>query len=310
VESAESLALSDSTLSDSTLSDSTLSTQHSALPRQWITARADETIANARKLMDDYQYGEAGKLIYEFAWNDFCDWYVEMAKLNFNHETAAVLVRILDTILRLLHPFMPYVTEALWQKLQEVAQGKFDLESLRYPALILAPYPVAGQSSISSANLQSPISQMSAVQDVIRAIRNVRADYKVPPEKRVAAHISAGKMSVVLQGQRAAIGALARVDESTLTIAPHVPAPESCVTQALGDITVYLPMAGLVDLDAERQRLQGELEALLAQIEKGQKLLSSDFGKRAPANVIEKEKARIAEAQQKRDQIAQRLTAL
>jgi valyl-tRNA synthetase len=282
---------------------------HQSLPNQWIQERANQTITDVRRLMDDYQYGEAGRLIYEFAWNDFCDWYVELAKLNFNRETAEVLIHTLDTILRLLHPFMPFVTEELWQKLKEVAGAKFQVAGLNYPALCLAPYPISSlQSPISE--LPSPIPQMSSVQEVIRAIRNIRAEYKVPPEKKVQAMISAGAMAEVLQSQRTAIAALGRVDEDSLLVEANLPAPDKCATQVLGDVTVYLPMAGLVDLTAERKRLQDELDQLGQQITRSENLLASDFGKRAPANVIEKEKAKMADAAAKREQIAQRLTQL
>jgi valyl-tRNA synthetase len=277
----------------------------SNLSNDWIRERTNQTIVDVRKLMDDYQYGEAGRLIYEFAWNDFCDWYVELAKLNFNRETAGVLIRTLDNILRLLHPFMPFLTEEIWQKLKEVAGSKFEVAGLAYPALCLAPYP----QPITNNQL-SVLQDMNAVQEVIRAIRNSRAEYKVPPEKKVQAMVSAGALTEVLQSQRAAIAALARVDEASLVIEVNVPAPDKCATQVLGDVTVYLPMAGLVDLDAERKRLQDELDQLTGQISRSENLLASDFGKRAPANVIEKEKAKMADVATKKEQIQQRLAQM
>jgi len=274
-----------------------------SLANVWITARANETVTNVRKLMDEYQYGEAGKLIYEFTWNDFCDWYVELAKLDFNRKTAETMVATLDTILRLLHPFMPFITEEIWQKLKEVASGKFQVESLDSPALILAPFPKAGGS-------QSPVAAMSTLQDVIRAIRQVRADYKVAPEKKVGAVIVAGDHAALLESQRAAIVALAKVDEAALTISANASAPDKAVAQILGDITVYLPMAGLVDLDAEKKRLSDELAALEQSIVKSENLLNSDFGRRAPAAVIEKEKAKLTDAQQKITQLKERLATM
>ena len=289
------------------------------LANQWITARANETVLNVRKLMDEYQYGEAGRLIYEFAWNDFCDWYVEFAKLNFNRETAQIAVQTLDTILRLLHPFMPFITEELWQKLKEVVAGrKFKFESLDYPALILAPFPRARsfRDKMSEEESQSADivvkTQMGILQAVITQIRMVRADYKLTPDKRVAAIISASIEldARLFESQREAIVSLARVDSKQLVIGQNLPAPDKCVAVPMGSHMLYLPMVGLVDLAAEKKRLSDELAALEQAIIKGENLLNSDFGKRAPANVIEKEKAKLADAQQKIGQLKERLASM
>jgi valyl-tRNA synthetase len=261
-----------------------------------------QVVAEARKLNDDYQYGAAGQLIYDFIWSDVCDWYVELSKLALN---ARVLVTVLDTSLRLLHPFMPYVTEALWQKLKEVAGGALGGSSFDDAALMLAPYPIPMPAATAWERERA---QMGAVQDVIRAIRNARSEYKVEPNKRIPALIQGGTLTDALTAMRPAIQALARVDES-LVIAPSVTVPEQARTVALGEATVYLPMAGLVDLVAEKKRLADELVQLDSQIDKIDKLLASDFGQRAPAQVIDKERARLAEAQAKREQIRERLAA-
>ncbi len=270
------------------------------LPDVWIAARTQQVVADVRRLLDDYQYGEAGKLIYEFVWNDFCDWYLELSKLSLN---APLLLHTLDTALRLLHPFMPFVTEEIWQKLKEGMRGPaFD-----YPALMLAPFPKPDQWSM--VNGQWSIEQFTVVQEAIRAIRNMRAEYKVEPNKRIPALIGAGVWTATFTQMSEAIQMLARVDD-TLRIAEQVAAPNQAVTLALGDVTVYLPMAGLVDLAAERVRLQTELGQIASQIEKIEKLLNSDFGKRAPPAVIEKEKARLADAHTKQAQIQERLQTL
>ena len=264
-----------------------------------------ETIRDVRRLMDDYQYGEAGRLIYDFIWNDFCDWYLEFSKLSLN---AGVLVQTLDAALRLLHPFMPYITEEIWQKLKEAAGGERRVPSFEFPALMLAPYPKAAEAQIP--NLPSPIAAMASVQDAIRAIRNVRSEYNVPQDRRIPAQISAGNRRDTFEAMRDAIAMLARVDASALTIAESVPAPDQAVTLALGEATVYLPLAGLVDLAAEKKRLGDELAGIEAQISKSEALLASDFGKRAPAAVIEKEKAKLTDLQAKREQIQARLATM
>ena len=291
---------------------------------RWIQVGLGRTTAFVLANMNTYRYGNAGDELYEFIWNDFCDWYLEFSKI---HQNSSVLVETLDAMLRLLHPFMPFITEEIWQKLKEAVASNYPLDSFNYPALMLVPYqsifqkdPTANQSDLLEQTLiplpqESPEdllahNQMGKIQEVVTAIRKVRADYKVAPEKRVAATIIAGEHAALLESQRAAIVALAKVDDGALTIAAAAPAPDKAVAQMLGDITVYLPMAGLVDLDAEKKRLSDELAALEQAIIKSDNLLNSDFGKRAPANVIEKEKAKLADAHQKSAQLKERLASL
>jgi valyl-tRNA synthetase len=274
------------------------------LPDTWIVTRLNDTIREVRRQMDEYQYGQAGQLIYDFIWNDYCDWYLEFSKLLLN---PRVLVQALDASLRLLHPFMPYVTEEIWQKLKEIVGAELRMPSFDYPAIMLAPYPQVDASQ--AVNRQSSIVNVAAVQDAIRAIRNVRAEYNVEINKRIPALIGAGKFTASFQEMRAPIQMLAKVDES-LVIAESVPAPDQAVTLALGEVTVYLPLAGLVDLAAEKKRLSDELGALEASISKSETLLNSDFGKRAPAAVIEKERAKLADAQAKLAQVRERLAGM
>jgi valyl-tRNA synthetase len=273
-----------------------------SLSDKWILARLNQTIADARRLNDDYQYGEAGKLIYDFVWSDYCDWYVEMSKLNLN---ASVLVHVLDASLRLLHPFMPYVTEELWQALRDTLK----IDDQAYPSIMLTPYPEADAGILNAQGLA--LQEMTALQDLIRAIRNVRAEYNVALDKRIPAIISGGKYAPMLHEQSEAIALLARVDEAMLHIATQAAnLPEQVVTCALGEITAYLPLSGLVDLIVEKARLQSEHESLSGLIQKSTALLASDFGKRAPANVIEKERTKLADLIAKREQIQGQLAKM
>jgi valyl-tRNA synthetase len=284
-----------------------------SLADTWIRARGTQVVAEARKLMDDYQYNEAGRIIYEYAWGDVCDWYLELSKLQSTPETIETLIWTTDLMLRLLHPFMPYVTEELWQHLKQTSQSEavrdlpITLPGFTWPAVMLAPYPQA-EMDLSEPTAATALREMPAVQEVIRAIRNARAEYKVAAERRVPALISAGKLLDTLNAQRKAIVTLARVDESRLSIESSMPVPtDKCVTLVLGEVTVYLPISGLVDLDQERQRLQTELDELGKVIARSDGLLKSDFAKRAPAALVEKERAKLADATSKRDQIEERL---
>ena len=290
----------------------------SSLSDIWIRARGTQVIADARKLMDDYQYGEAGRLIYEFAWGDVCDWYLELSKLHTTPHTMETLIWATDLMLRLLHPFMPYVTEELWQHLKQTVSEKHPtleaagvtIPDFSWPGLILAPYPRA-EIDITADAPALALREMPVMQEAIRAIRNARAEYKVTPDRRIPALISAGKLAATMDAQRRAIATLARVDEQQLMIAESLPVPgDKAVTLVLGEVTVYLPMSGLVDLDQERQRLQTELDELAKVITRSEGLLNGDFARRAPAALVDKERAKLADATSKRDQIRERLAQL
>jgi valyl-tRNA synthetase len=285
-------------------SGKSFSTIQLSLADKWIIARREQVIADVSRLMNDYQYGEAGKLIYDFIWSEYCDWYVELSKLNLN---APVLIETLDIALRLLHPFMPYVTEEIWQVLKETTGEKLKLDSFEYPALMLAPYPQP--SSTERMTRDDVISEFTIVQDIIRAIRNARSENNVEVGKRIPAIIVSEKALSVLSEMRESMMALARLDD-LLMITKSLSAPSNAIALVLGDATVYLPLAGLVDLGAERVRLQNELVELNNQITKGESLLESDFGKRAPTQVVEKEKARLDDARAKKEQIEKRLRAM
>lgn len=272
-----------------------------SLPDAWICTRLNQVIARVRAYMDDYEYGEAGRLIYDFIWSDFCDWYLEFSKIKLNPD---ILVRVLDAALRLLHPFMPFVTEELWQKLRETAANRWPLPSFDYPALMLAPYPRPDE--VPAPGDDTAMAGMALVQEAIHAIRNARAEYNVEQHRRIPALVSAGSYGAYFEEMRESIKMLARVDDG-LVIAERVPAPEQAVTLALGGATVYLPLAGLVDLEAERKRLRDELAALEAQIARSEGLLAGDFSRRAPAAVVEKERAKLADLRARRDQVRERL---
>ncbi len=286
-----------------------------SLSDRWIRARGNQVTAEARKLMDDYQYGEAARIIYEYAWGDVCDWYLELSKLQSSPETIETLIWATDLILRLLHPLMPYVTEELWQHLKTAVRSVTDLRLDRLPnfdwsALMLAPYPIF-DPALSQGEYAGALTEMPVVQEVIRAIRNARAEYKVALDKRIAALISAGRLEPVMNAQHKAIAILARVDTEHLTIAASAPPPaDKCVTLVLGEVTVFLPMSGLVDVEQERQRLQAELAELTKVIQRSEGLLNGDFAKRAPAALIAKERAKLADALSKQDQINEHLTQL
>jgi valyl-tRNA synthetase len=269
------------------------------LADSWIWARLNSLIREVERLFANYQFGEAGRQIYDFFWSEFADWYIEIAKLQLAeggdraYYTADTLVRVLDTCLRLLHPFTPFVTEELWGYLKSAAAdhnfgGAKDWEK----ALILARWPEA--QAIEGWEDQK-IADFGMVQDVVRAIRNLRTEKKVTPGKKVPAIIAAGDRISLIQAQIKTIAALGHLDADQISLAVALPEkPKGCISVVIAGVEVYLPLAGMVDMDAERERLQKDLQDTQSQIDRLETLLGSSFAEKAPAAVVEKERQKLA----------------
>ncbi len=272
-----------------------------SLADRWIISRLDSVNQSVDRLLASWQLGEAGRQLQDFLWGDYCDWYIEVSKGDLYGEdedrrrtVAAVLVYVLERALRLLHPYMPFVTEAIWQYLPH--QGD---------ALIVAAWPVPGTPDAAVEE------QFGRVTEIIRGIRNVRAEYKVDLGKRIRATIGAGEWTESLRSQAQIISSLARVDEHTLTIEEQVEAlPESATVVGSG-VVVYLPLAEMVDLEAERERLRKEVADAEAVVTHSRGLLGNgNFVDRAPAAVVERERARCQQAEERLDSLRQRLSEL
>jgi len=270
------------------------------LADSWIWARLQELIRTVDRLFETYQYGEAGRQIYDFLWSDFADWYVEIAKLQMAsggdraHYTAVTLVRVLDTVLRLLHPFTPVVTEELWGHLKKSAASLKDATPTDgwENALMIAHWPKA--QAVEGWE-EDKIAAFNRVQDVIRAIRNARTEKKVTPGKRITAIVAAGDHLSVFNDQRKSLTSLAYLDESQLVLTDKIASvPEGALSLLVAGVEVYLPLAGMVDADVERARMEKELAEAESQITRLRGLLSSDFASKAPAALVEKERAKLA----------------
>ena len=277
------------------------------LPDRWILSRLNRTVADVTRLFDEYQFGEAGRILYEFLWGEFADWYIEIAKRPLNGSdagarlrTLSILVHVLDRSLRMLHPFMPFVTEEIWQHLKKAAGDK------KWPeALIIAPWPAAGDTDAAAE------ADMAQLMEAIRAIRNARAEHDVKPETRLAAMIISEGKAGVFETHRAEIAQLARLDADALHIAPALKAiPDKAFSLVQAAATIYLPLAQLVDLQAERTRLDRELADTQAHIARSESLLSGDFARKAPAPVVQKERDKLAALQEKRAKLAEQIKAL
>ncbi|MEZ4832056.1 MAG: valine--tRNA ligase [Caldilineaceae bacterium] len=267
------------------------------LADRWILSRLAATRADVTRLIDDYQFGEAGRQIYEFLWSEYCDWYIEATKTRLYgpDATAAqtarqVLAHVLEQSLRLLHPYMPYVTEAIWGHLPNMKLHGESLMTSRWPS----------KSEWLDADSEDAFARL---QEIIRAIRNVRSEYNVEPSRRITAVFSADGHLGLLQQNQDLLVSQARLSDD-ITVAAGAAAPEKAVALVAGGVNVYLPLAGMVDLDAERQRLQKELDNVDNQLQRSEKLLANQgFVAKAPAEIIQREEDKIAELKIRRQQI-------
>ena len=266
---------------------------------RWIWSRMQEVIRDVERLFGNHQYGEAGRQIYDFFWGDYADWYIEIAKIqlakggNTAFNTARMLIRILDTCLRLLHPFTPFVTEELWGHVKEAAIDKgeaFAPANGWEDALIIAKWPEAEDYNDTEA-----VSALNRLREVIRTIRNLRTERKVEPGKRIEAVIAAGDSRAVFEDMKHALCYLAYLDEEKLQITDSAEKPEDMVSTAVSGVSIYLKLHDEVDTEAEKARLSAELKEIRGQVDRLEKLLASPFAEKAPAAVVDKERARLAQ---------------
>jgi valyl-tRNA synthetase len=274
-----------------------------ALADRWITSRLAETVGRVRKALDAYRFNDAASALYQFLWHEFCDWYLEIAKRSLYQKddpvaravTQRTLVETLETTLRLLHPFMPFITEEVWQRLPH--EG---------PSIVIAPFPKGGRRG---RDLKAE-ARMAPVLAVVSAIRSVRSESRIPPgtELRVTVRPATRAAAEAIEASRALIGALARAAVSVDRRAERP--PQSALTLA-GEAEVFVHLEGVVDLAVERARLRKEIEKAgkeIAFLES--KLARPEFVERAPEDVVERERARLAEARASHAKLSASLKAL
>jgi valyl-tRNA synthetase len=271
------------------------------LEDRWILSRVEGLARSVDDLMRRFELGEAMRQVYEFVWNDYCDWYIEIAKVRVRDEQAAgpsplpVLAYVLDRSLRLLHPAMPFVTEELWQALQAKIMppqvGAQPAAPSAEEALIVAAFP-RGESGYTDATAER---EMESLIEAVRAIRNIRAEKKVEPAKFIEAYLVAGDARPLYEAGRPYIEMLARA-RPLHVVADATEAPrEQVATAVLEGVTAVIPLAGLFDTEVERARLQKQI--VEAEAEAGRldaKLANEGFRAKAPAKVIAAEEERLA----------------
>lgn len=270
---------------------------------RWILARLNETVAKVTDLFDRFEFGEAGRQLYNFIWDDFCDWYIEMSKetLYGENEAAkqtnkAVLVYVLDQSLRLLHPIMPFVTEEIWSKLPYEGTS-----------LVVASYPVVE----ASFEDEKAIVGMGVLKELIRSVRNIRAEVNTPLSKPITLLIQTNDSAIeaFLQQNTNYIERFCNPEE--LVIAPDLPAPELAMSAVLTGATIYLPLAGLINIEEEISRLEKELAKWQQEVKRVQgKLANERFVANAPADVVEQERAKEADYLAKETAVKERIAQL
>jgi len=266
------------------------------LADSWIWAKLQELIRNVERLFQTFQYGEAGRQIYDFFWSDFADWYVEITKGQLAeggaraYTTVQTLTRVLDMSLRLLHPFTPFVTEELWGHLRRALQDS-PLEELikDWPdVIIVANWPEVREEEGWE---EEKIADFTHIQDVVRSIRNTRAEKGVQPSKRIPATFVSKDKFNIFNEYSGMVSALSGTDAEVFKTIDEK--PDDAISLVVGSTNIYLPLAGMVDLEQERTRLQKELVEAEAHIERLEKLLAGDFAKKAPEAVVAKEREKL-----------------
>ena len=274
---------------------------------RWILSRLNRLVSSVDELMSNFQFGEAERQIHDFFWGEFCDWYIEIAKIRLSQSDPSplpVLAFVLETTLCLLHPFMPFITEELWQNLkQHLPEGSLDSASI-----IITPYPVGDKKFI---NPEAELA-MESVIEIIRSIRNARAEHKVAAGKWIEARVYADKLQTAISSQSEAIETLAKARPlAVLGRNQRRAKDEKALVLVLKEAEVVLPWAGMVDLAAERQRLEGEISTVEKEIDRlEQRLKDAAFVAKAPAAVVDKERGKLQGFKDKLLRLKQELAQL
>ena len=274
-----------------------------ALPDKWILTRLNETIEHVTKNTDKYEFGEAGRALYNFIWDDFCDWYIEMAKIALYGDdeqrkatTRSVLAHVLDQTLRMLHPYMPFITEEIWQQLPH--EG---------PSITIAEWPVANKQFQNNQASE----EMERIVAAIKAVRNIRSEVNTPMSKKVSMMIQTNKASVTeeLEKNRHYVERFCNVE--SLSIAENMEIPEQAMTAVIKGAEVVLPLEGLIDFEKEVARLEKEKEKWQKEVTLVQKKLSNKgFVEKAPENIVAEERKKEVEYKENLATVEQRLKEL
>ena len=278
-------------------------TGEKTLADKWILTRLNQTIGKVTELFEKFEFGEAGRLLYRFIWDDFCDWYIEMSKETLAGDdeaakltTRSILVYVLDNTLRLLHPIMPFVTEEIWQSVPHVGES-----------LVVATYPTVHPEQMD----EKAAEEMEFLMDFIRSVRTVRNEMNTPLSKpiNIIAKVSDAAHYAILKENESYIARFSNPEE--FVYGEDVEAPSDAVTSVITGAEIYLPLAGLINIEDEIARLEKEAEKLQQEVDRVEKKLSNEkFVAKAPAAVVEAERAKGVDYQAQREAVLERIATL
>jgi valyl-tRNA synthetase len=265
-----------------------------SLPDKWIKARLNKTIEEVTTNLNKYRFNEAAAAIYRFVWHEFCDWYLELNKpvlygknsLELRKATQRILYDVFKIILQLLHPFMPFVTEELWQVL-----NKSDKNSI-----MISTFPIYNKKWIN----EKAEKEMQFIMDVITSVRNIRGEMQIPPSKKLQLLISVsdGLSKKIIESGKNYIIIMANLEGLNVDI--NLVEPKGVATGVIGSTKIFVPVAGIVDIAAEKSRLEKELARVEKDLQQSSKKLANrDFLERAAANIIKKEEEKLKEFQER-----------
>jgi valyl-tRNA synthetase len=272
-----------------------------AIEDSWILSRLNRTIASVTALMDDFQFGEAQRQIHDFLWGEYCDWYIELAKIRLQSGDSSplpVLVQVLETSLRLLHPYMPFLTEELWQHLKNTSKD------IKGGSIMVAAYPQADATKFD----EEAEKEIETITEIIRPIRNVRAQYKVASKHWIEARIYTDTARFAdISRYAEAIKSLAKANPvSFVQGEAKETSGGNTLVLPLASATIVIPLASMVDIEVERKKMEKELDHTRAEVRRLEaRLKDKAFLTKAPEAVIEKERRKLYTLSEKLEKLRQ-----
>ena len=295
--------------------NSELIAPNTSLADRWILSRLNSIVKDVQSALAEYRFNDAASALYQFIWHEYCDWYLELSKSALGREkgsaerkaTQTMLVHVLETALRLLHPIMPFITEEIWQRVPKGGGRKEEGGKSTIESIMVAPWPIVDEKMINVEIERD----MQMVMDAILAIRNIRGEMNIAPSVQIAAIVKVENKELGEHLERSSnyVKTLARVKE--LRVGVSETKPKAAATGVIKGAEVYIPLEGVLDLTQERDRLMKEIAKISKDIDVfSRKLSNKDFVDKAPKAVVEKDTAKLEEFKVKRDKLEQSLKML
>jgi valyl-tRNA synthetase len=281
------------------------------LSDKWILSEFQILIGAINEAMENYDISQASRLLYEFTWSKYCDWYLELVKsrlyiaeeLETKQVAQAVLIYVLDGILKLLHPLMPFITEEIWQNMKQMTDSRWQMAE---ESIMVQKWPETDKNYLN----EQAMVRMSLVMDTVSAIRNIRGEMRINPAQKIKALIKvSGAQKQVLADNINYLSALARID--ALSLGEDIAKPSGAATAVVAGIEIYIPLADIIDINKERQRLEKEIAKLGEELKKVEtKLNNKEFMHKAPIAEIDRVKGKAVEIKENKQKLEDNLRSL